>query len=169
MSDAKRKTAIHEAGHAVAHVRLALEHAGAHIIPDGVRLLGAAIGEGQEHVYDKSKAERVVVAFCAGYAALVAAGYVDEMARTGADDDFDQACQLIEFWGLTGDIAAWQAQAVQLMRQPENMAAVDLVSKHLLQRERLDGDFVGVLVELADGDATDADFARYLQIRGIAS
>lgn len=162
-------TAIHEAGHAVAHVRLSLSHDGAHIIPNRDGLLGAAAGEGPEHIDDSHTAESVVIACCAGYAALVAAGHADEAARSGADDDFEQACQVIESWSLPGGIRAWQDRAVALMREPENVAAVALVAEHLMQHERLDGDYVDVLVEMADGAISEGEFAQYLQLRGAAS
>lgn len=164
-----RQTAIHEAGHAVAHVRLRLDHDGAHIIPDGESLLGAAAGEGQRHVWDKDQAGPVVLACCAGYAACLAAGYADDKARAGTEADFVEAGEVIEHWGLDGGIEAWQSESAELMSRPENRAAVALVAEHLLQRKRLDGDYVEVLIGMADGITTEAEFAQYLQLRGIAS
>ena len=73
-------TAIHEAGHAVAHIRLGIEYGHAHIVPDGKGLLGAACGAGVQNVWNKGEAENMVLAFCAGYAALVAAGYPGDEA-----------------------------------------------------------------------------------------
>lgn len=167
MEDDEFDVAIHEAGHAVAHVRLELEHDGADIVRADGRL-GAARGEGIEHVFDRSGAERVTLALCAGYGAMVAAGYNDDQARAGTDggakSDFELARELIEKWLLPG-LDEWLVRAVDLMRAPENVAAVALVAKHLSQHERLDGDYVDVLVELADGNATEAEFARYLALR----
>lgn len=165
MSDL-RATAIHEAGHAVAHVRLRLDHAGADIIPRGDQLGGAA-GEGINQVWDKAGAGPVAIAMCAGYAARIAAGHSDAEALEGTGQDFEEAQYLIDFWCLADDIEAWKRRAVELMCEPSNKAAVALVAEHLLEHKRLDGDFVDVLVEVADGDATEADLARYLQFRGI--
>ena len=159
-------TAIHEAGHAVAHVRLGLDHEGAHIVADGNGLLGAATGEGQAHVWNTAGAERVVLAFCAGYAALVASGGDHGQAVDGTGDDFEQAQELIDFWGLAGDLAVWQRRAVELMRKPENLAAVALVARHLQERKRLDGELVDVLVSVADGETTEEEFETYLAYRG---
>ncbi len=165
----KQQTAIHEAGHAVAHCRLSIEHDGAHIVPDDeAGLLGAAIGAGIRHVWSEPEAQSMVIAFCAGYGALIAAGYPDDVAIAGTDDDFGQAQQLLSFWSLSGHLDDWKARAVQLMRKPENVAAVALVARHLLDRERLDGEFVDVLVEVADGESTEADLHRYLMMRSMA-
>ena len=162
----KAHTAIHEAGHAVAHVRLEIDHDGASIAPDPEKgRLGYALGHGQEGVWDERSAENMVLAFCAGYAALIAVGCADNVARCGANDDFEQAQELMVFWGLAGSLDTWQEKVVELMRQPENVAAVALVAKHLLQRKRLDGGVVDVLVEVADGHATEAEFERYLTMR----
>ena len=128
MDEACKAVAIHEAGHAVAHVRLGLDHDGANIIPDEDGQLGGAAGEGQEHVEGERGAKHVVLAFCAGYAALVAAGHAEDTARVGADDDFEQAREVIDSWGLPGGFESWQAQAVELMSRPENVAAVALVA-----------------------------------------
>ena len=161
---ADHHTAIHEAGHTVAHIRLGLEHDGANIIRVDGRL-GAAKGEGKGHVWDKGGAESVVLAFCSGYAAMVAVGCTEFEALAGTEDDFEQAGELIAEWVLPGDIEAWQARAVDLMCRHENMAAVALIAEHLLQRKRLDGDYCDVLVEVSDGAATKADLARYLALR----
>lgn len=165
----RRTTAIHEAGHAVAHSRLRIDHDGASIDPDpDSGLLGFARGAGARHVESKDAAGDMVLAFCAGYAALIAADYPDDVALTGAGDDFEQAQELLNFWLLPGGLDEWRARAVELMRKPENVAAVALVARHLLDRGRLDGDFVDVLVEVADGEASEADLQRYLLMRGLA-
>lgn len=164
----EEKTAIHEAGHAVAHIRYGIDHNGATIVSDPDRgLLGAAAALGADSVWDKAAAESQVIAFCAGYAALVAAGCPPDAAVEGADDDFAQATELLEFWGLEGALQDWQARTVEVMQRPENVAAVSLLARHLLERKTLDGDHCEVLVEVADGVSTEADLARYLVMRGL--
>lgn len=159
-----RHTAIHEAGHTVAHIRLGMEHDGADIIRVDGRL-GAAKGEGKKHVWDENGAESVVLACCAGYAAMIAAGHTEDEALSGVYKDFEEAGEVITAWALPGSIEDWQARAVDLMRRPENVAAVALIAEHLLQRKCLDGDYCDVLVELADGETNEAEFARYLAFR----
>lgn len=164
--DDKRKIAVHEAGHLVAHMRLGIDQEGATIVPKnmpGGRRAGAVVAAGVEHVWNKEEAGPMVLAFCAGYAAVVAAGYSDDDARTGTGDDFEQAAHLIDYWGLPGDLESWLPQAVELMRRPENVVAVTLVARHLLRHQALDSDYLGALVDLADGKITEAEFVQYLQ------
>lgn len=158
-------TATHEAGHCVAHIRLGIEHAGANLVATDGRL-GASIAHGVDSVWDKPAAESQVLAFCSGYAAMVAAGVDHAVALGGTGDDFEQAQYLIDFWGLNGTLDAWRARAVELMRQPQNVAAIALLANHLLEHKRLDGDYVEAVVELSDGEITDGDFERYLLLRG---
>lgn len=161
----ERQTAIHEAGHAVAHVRLGLDQEGADIIRnEDAGTLGGAAGEGVNQVWNKEQAEPVVLAFCAGYAALVAAGHEDG-AHLGADDDFEQAEYLIEYWGLQGTLADYKAKSVEQMSAPDNIRAVGMVAEHLLEHKKLDGEYIRVLVDMADGEVTEQEFARYLRFR----
>lgn len=164
----RREIALHEAGHALAHVRLLVDHDGAHILSDEeAGLLGAATGAGVRHVWGANEAKDMVIAFCAGNGALKAAGYPEEVALAGTGDDFEQAQDLLDFWGIAGDLSVWKDAAVELMRRPENVAAVALIAQNLLDRDRLDGELVEVLVNLADGEATEEDFQRYLLMRGL--
>ena len=81
MSD-KTLTAIHEAGHAVAHVRLGIQQSFLTIKPyDG--LAGSYTAEGENHVWSKEEAVDQVLAFCAGYATLAAHGCDEEEAQAG--------------------------------------------------------------------------------------
>jgi hypothetical protein len=106
----------------------------------------------------------VVIAYCAGYAAMIAAGYSDVDSRSGADDDFDNAEQLIEFWGLPDGIAIWQGRAVEMMREPENIAAVALVADYLVRHGKLAGDVCDEIVKAADGKTTQPELERFLRL-----
>ena len=162
-----KQTAIHEAGHAVAHVRLGLDHDGADIVPsEDTGALGGAAGEGVSQVWSRQRAEPGVLAFCAGYAALVAAGYAEGTAHLGTDDDFEQATNLIGYWDLDGTLADWKAKAVVLMSKPENVGAVRKVAEHLHLHTKLDGEYVAGLVDVADGETMEDEFAQYLHVRG---
>lgn len=164
MTDDLKLTALHEAGHAVAHVRLEIQQGRATIVPDDQNA-GAVSAEGVEHVYSAEAATPMVEAYCAGYAALVAAGYSEELAAAGAGNDFANAELLIEQWNLGGDLQHWKLRAVELMGTPANRRAVELVAEHLVAHRTLDGDYLDLLVDLADGSCTEQEFARWLQIR----
>lgn len=161
----RQQTAIHEAGHAVAHVRLEIDYADAAIDRprDGVE--GEAVAAGAESVWDADAARAQVLANCSGYGALVGAGVAPEAASLGADDDFENATELIESWGLTGTLDEWKARAVALMSEPRNRKAVQVIASELLERKRLDYDLISIFVELSDGTATRADVDRFLDLR----
>lgn len=162
-----RSTAIHEAGHAVAHVRFGILAGDVTIAAkktDTHLVMGSAQAEGAESVWSADEAKPQVLAFCSGYASLIAAGYSDEAARKGCSDDFEQAAYLIDYWGL-GAFDDWLPQAVALMRQEENIKAVSLVAEHLTRYESLDGDYINILVTVADGECTSTEWERYLAFR----
>ncbi len=100
----KQIAAIYEAGRAVAYTQLRLN-------------IDKPIGSRKE-------AEPKVLFYCSGYAALVAAGYPDEDARTGAWNDFRKAKYLIKYWGLAGGLEEWLKKSVEIMRKPENLKTV---------------------------------------------
>ncbi len=156
-----RQTAIHEAGHAVAHIRLGIQQGHVTIVPAG-DLSGSAVAEGSDHVWNAAAASDQVLAYCAGHAATIAAGLEAAQAELGCGNDFEEAQQLIDFWRLDSDLAAWQARAIALMSQSENVTAVACVAEWLLQEGTLDSELVDVLVEKADGNVSDTDFERFL-------
>jgi hypothetical protein len=106
---------------------------------------------GPESVIDKGGAKKMAFAYCAGYAAMIAAGRGEEAANVGCDKDFPVAVELITSWDLDGGIDEWKAQAVDLMRMPKNVAAVAMVAERLMQERTLKGDVVESLVDLSDG------------------
>jgi len=156
-----RHVAIHEAGHIVAYIRLRIDCGGASIIQNDDSL-GRADGEGCAYTQDDAVAR--VLATCAGYAALVAAGYPEGSAQEGCGSDFEGATEAIDFWQL-GSLAEWKQKAIELMARPENIKAVDLIASALVEKGRLDGDHCQVLVELADGEASPEDYQQYLAAR----
>jgi hypothetical protein len=108
----------------------------------------------------------MVVAYLAGYGALVAANQPD--AEAGAEDDFEQAQHLLEFWNLTGSLNEWKEKAAALMRRPENIEAVRLVAANLAQHQMLDGDWCELLVSVADGESSHDDLEHYLALRSLS-
>jgi hypothetical protein len=163
--DSDELTALHEAGHAVAHARLGIQQLQATIVAQAWRA-GAVTAEGLQHVWNAEQAGPMVEAYCAGYAALIAAGHDEAVAASGCEDDFESAERLIQDWGLAGTLDIWKARAVALMSQPDNKRAAALVAEHLLAHKRLDSDYLNVLVEMADGECTEAEFQQYLALRG---
>ena len=160
----KLKTALHESGHAVAHIRMGIQQDYMTIIPDGIAY-GAVSSEGINQVKDAKDAHHMVQAYCAGYASLIAHGYSNERALLGCDDDFDKAVELIESWDLQRGLEQYKELTVDLMSQPKNLAAVKLLADYILTRERIASEVIEVLVELSDGDCTKAEFDRFMAIR----
>lgn len=156
---------MHEAGHAVAQLRFEILGNEVKISPSG-DTLGTVDSTSANTVRSNDEAAARVLACCAGYAALVAAGHDKAQAAIGCDSDFLEAANLIKYWELEGDLETWKRKAVRLMRFPRNIAAVELVAAHLLRQRVLDGDYVEVLVDLADGSISQAEFDDFLVLRG---
>lgn len=135
--DELRLTAIHEAGHAVAFVRLRSDLPWAY--PDFVtiepgedylgRYVEASLGS---EVRETGLADAIAV--CAGYAATVAAGYSEDEATRGCGSDFKY---VNEWTGVPLPVA--MEGAVEFMRRPENVAAVARLAELLLARGTVDG------------------------------
>lgn len=140
--------ALHEAGHAVCYCRLGIDQERVSIQQgdgmDGYTIVPAYVG-------DPLTALKQVLGQLAGYAALIGAGYGCAVACQGADTDFNNAAELITTWELPGTLEEWKAVTVELMSKPKNIAAVELVSEALLDHETLAGDYIGGLIERADG------------------
>lgn len=154
-------TALHEAGHAVAHERLDIHQGSVSIEPDA-ETLGRCKAEGAKHVYSADEAQKQVMAFLAGYAALIAAGCNEEDASAGADDDFEQAADLFESWDLGGDLVSWKAEAVDFMSTGENVKAVRRLADELLSRITIGDELTAVIVDVADGEITEAELEQYI-------
>lgn len=159
-----RSTAIHEAGHVVAAMRLGIEQREVTILQDEWSA-GAATGEGLTHVWSREQAESMAQMYCAGYAALVVAGYDEARATLGCGSDFEQVELLKSEWNLAAGIEEWKTAAVALMGKAENKRAVQVVADHLIAHKTLDADYLFVVLQLADGEYTELEFRQYLQLR----
>ena len=155
----------------MAHCRLNIQQAYVSIDPEDIyddegNLIGTthgkAIAEGVEHVYDQVQAGDQTLAYYAGYAALLAAGYSEEDASLGADDDFALAGYLIDFWQI-GDETEWKQKAKILMLDEANIVAVARVAEELLFERRLVMDQIGALIDVADGDIPEQEYQRCKQ------
>ena len=129
-----RLTAIHEAGHGVAHIRFKIDQHIATIKPNN-NIAGSVSANADA----RTEAEAIdqVMSYCWGYAACVAAGFAEDQAKGGCDLDFDTAQRLIKIWSLA-ELSHWQSEAVELMRRSENLRPVDLIGQYLIQHGTID-------------------------------
>jgi len=164
-----QKTACHEAGHAVAFVRLfdGREQGRVTIEPRG-DAAGCHLAEvlsfpptEDETPEQRATIENEAIYACAGYAALVATGYSKEEAGRGCDSDFEDAEA-----GSKKSLEIVKKEAVLLMSRPENMKAVARIAKELIQEKTLDADQVEILIEIEDGHTTEDEYKWYLTQSG---
>ncbi len=160
-------TAIHEAGHAVAHRRLFGDRDfswGMALVPDeeqeeqgmdGWNMLDRLGND------DEQSTANYDVVLCAGYAAIVAAGFSEVEAAVGCDET-----DYCDFRMVHGDLETAKAKAIDLMREPENVRAVKRIADELLLRRRLHGDHVGLLLDLAFGEITEQFYLQLLAAHG---
>ncbi len=169
MTDPK-ETAIHEAGHAVAFYRLfgdAARYGHTLTIEPHKDLLGnhraeelVFHGVGELTAEQRLAFENEAIYSCAGYAAVLAAGYSDEAALAGCGLDFDKAERACDV-----PLGVSKEKAVELMTLSENTAAVARVAGELLSQSTLEWDGVEILIDVADGEATEKDYQRYLAMK----
>lgn len=167
MENDLRGIAIHEAGHAVAHVRLRIDQTSVTVIANG-NTLGSANAD--DSVMHKEDAEEHVLSLCAGYAACRALGHTEDEARHGCWDDFSKAEDLIQFWEL-GALDDWLQKALEFCVIPENTAAIRRVADGLMEHKTLGAGYVDLLVDLSDGKITETEFLdwhqKYVVGRGV--
>ena len=81
--------------------------------------------------------EDLIRSTCAGYAALVAAGYSEEDATDEAREDLSKAVDLFCLWGLDGTLGARKANTVKLMSSAKNIQAVEAVAMEMKNHQTL--------------------------------
>lgn len=150
----RRRVAYHEAGHAVAFIRLGHGCDGVSIVP-GEDHLGITGGGDYGDVLEAERTR--IVCGCAGFAADMELGSNEESARRGASADFERAQRTIELIG-EGTLESWIAHARAFVREPQNWAAIDLIARELLEWDRIDGQVLECLVDIADGLTTREAF-----------
>ena len=165
-----KQTVIHEAGHAVAFYRLFGDdgrYGGRLTIEPHEESLGSHSAEellfpwNEEVTAAEQQAfENEAIYACAGYAAVLAAGYSDEEAQAGCEPDFEAAQRVCHV-----PLDAIKDKAVALMTLPKNAAAVARVAGELLSRGALEWDEVEILIDVTDGEATEQDYKRYLAMK----
>lgn len=158
-------TALHEAGHALVFVRLFPEQHGFEVT---IRPDIEARSQGHCSTLDVStvsiatpvnEAERAfrdyAIFCCAGYAALIAQGYGQQDAELGCESDFEEAGRYLDHG---------KREAVKLLSQPENIEAAKLLAQELLENEMLRWDEVEVIVSVADGETTQAEYEEFKRL-----
>jgi hypothetical protein len=162
-----RWVAVHEAGHGVARLRLFPDQYfdDISIAPEEDSLGRISLSFDTTIVPDTCGEEegedvflRDAISACAGYAACIAAGYSEEQALTGCESDFERAghrkeraCEL----------------ALELMANGANVLAVTLIADKLLELTTVDHDHIIILMQLADGECSEAEYREYLDMRAI--
>ena len=163
----ERTTAIHEAGHVIAFYRLFgdVRYGGRVTIKPTEDAAGSHKAEylwfpadNEETPEERAAFDNEAVYACAGYAAVLAAGYSEGEASAGCESDFDEAKK------VTKPLATIKQEAVALMSRPENVNAVRRIADELLMRTTLDPEVVDVLVDVADGKTTEEEYQRFLAL-----
>ncbi len=157
------RTAIHEAGHAVAFIRLFPDRDGSHVTIDPHDgSLGAFYAEDvafTEMSVSEADAERQflnhAVYCCAGYAAVLAAGEPDELALRGCGQDFEQAGRFLD---------EGKRIAVALMAQPKNVTTVKFLADELMRWKTIPWEHAEVAVGVGDGECTMEEYRQYLSM-----
>jgi hypothetical protein len=166
VSDEVRRAAYHEAGHAVAHLRLrpSAYIGDITVVPDPE---AGTLGTGKfEEIWAGNREAWIdeVIVLCAGYAAEMLTDALEGSARLGATDDFETAEAIIKRHGLDSLDRHIDA-ARELLLRPQNRRALDLFSRELQKHGTLLSDDVEVLLGVADDEITDHEYEAYRLFR----
>ena len=144
------KAAIHEAGHAVASIRL---FEGKFPGKISLKLENDFL---ESHASEKlffysgmeekdSELKKKAIYACAGYAAMILMGHDQDEGVKGCTQDFEMAVNLT--WTPIDEL---KKESVSFMNKPENIIAFRLIADELMQKRRLDYDVISTLVAAAD-------------------
>jgi hypothetical protein len=156
-------TAVHEAAHVVADTRFGFNPTDCDLAQVEGRLGRARTMDGWD---DEDGAWNSIVSLLVGYCASIEAGEEEEMARGGAEDDFDQAAEIWPHLGRTVTEKECLEMAFTFVRTPKNWKAIQIVAADLVERRHLDADEIAILIEIADGHSQRADLEDYRRNRG---
>lgn len=161
-----QQAAIHKAGHAVAFARLFADswrlRERLTIEPDrkpqnrrvAEELTQLGSGDSLGEMFRDIESDAIYA--CAGFAAVLVAGYSAPVAEGGCGSDFEAATHVSDL-----PLDEIKSQAIELLKRPENVAAVARLSRELLDRRTLDPTEVDMIIDVSDGLATEDDLARY--------
>jgi hypothetical protein len=154
------RTALHEAGHAVAAIQLGVDgqdYGFVTVIPQGNINGSFSISEISDSISD---IHRDIIINCAGYGALRALGYSESFASIGCGDDFAKSKILIKKYSLL-PLNHWKDQAISLLSLPKNTRAVKAVADNLLQHKTLGPIYTQITVKAATGLLSSIEFQQY--------
>lgn len=166
-----RRTALHEAGHCVAFIRLLPDRVGSIVTiePDKDEgTLGHHAAEDFSSPPAKSKEELAVqnaeteldaVCYCAGFAAVRVAGFNRKEAEYGCGGDFECAESFSR-----QPLEALKEKAIELMQRVENIRAVRRLTDELLIQKTIGPDMIEDLVALADGEITEEEYRAFIKM-----
>ena len=86
---------------------------------------------------------------------MLVAGYSAPDAEGGCGSDFEAAKRVSDL-----PLDAIKSKAVELLKRPENVAAVSRLSRELIDHRALDPTEVELIIDICDGLASDHDLAR---------
>lgn len=141
----EQRTALHEAGHAVAAIQLGLDlqDIGSVTVVPKAQMNGSfSINEMQSNIFE---VHRDIVINCSGYGALRALGFPEDYACTGCDDDFDKSEILIANWKLTS-LNYWKNLATKFLSIPKNASALQVVADSLIKYKILGPEYTQILI-----------------------
>ena len=158
-------TALHEAGHAVLQCRLLPElYIGDVTIVADALNLGVCYGEDLGVDEDAEMVRKHVIVLCAGYAAELVSGAEEGSARIGARFDLSAAQEYCDRWRL-GLVDEFIKSAMAEVSDSDNRNAIMRVAAELQLRRTLSGDVIELLIQVADGEISEEEYAAYLKLR----
>lgn len=156
-SASRRMVAHHEAAHAVAAFRNGFPCEVCTIKRRG-HLAGQVLYEGA--LNDASDLRRALIVDLAGYCAELKIGAVEQVAKSGAAADFQQAQSKLLRLADTTEAAAIE-QAFAFVQAPHNWKAIELIAAELIVRHTLDGEELAILLLMADGALGPNELREY--------
>lgn len=164
-------TAVHEAGHLLASIRLKLYPGTTTIIPDEEE--GAAghschdivefpANASDEDIIASGVTQRLGIHSMAGAAALRLMGLSEKDSLLGADSDVEAAKKLLG--GLGAEF--YLDRALSLFHQANNPTALRLLAVQLLLHKTIGAGYAEQIVDVADGEATMAEIDEAIAIQG---
>ncbi|MBU2835959.1 hypothetical protein HF673_09320 [Acidithiobacillus thiooxidans] len=164
-------TAVHEAGHLLAAIRLKLYPGTTTIIPNEEEgtaghschdIVEFPADATDEDIIASGMAQKLGIHSMAGAAALQLMGISEKDSLLGADSDIEAAMRLLG--GLGAEF--YLDKALSLFHQENNPAALRLLAVQLLLHKTIGAGYAEQIVDVADDEATMAEIDEAIAIQG---